>query len=47
MPALASLPAPESAIESYIARESRIDPDIWVIEIEERSGRHFIDRIVR
>jgi hypothetical protein len=47
MPALALLPAPESAIESYIARESRIDPDIWVIEIEERSGRHFLDRIVR
>ena len=46
-PALAALPAPESAIEAYIARESRFDPDIWVIEIEERSGRHFLDRIVR
>ena len=46
-PVLADLPAPESTIEGYIARESRIDPDIWVIEIEERSGRHFLDRIVR
>ena len=46
-PALARLPAPESAVESYIARESRIDPDIWVIEIEERSGHHFLERIVR
>ena len=46
-PAIATLPAPESAVESYIARESRFDPDIWVIEIEERSGRHFLERIVR
>jgi hypothetical protein len=46
-PALAALPAPESAIDAYIARESRFDPDLWVIEIEERSGRHFLDRIVR
>ncbi|MGZ8308537.1 MAG: DUF1491 family protein [Rhodoplanes sp.] len=46
-PALATLPAPESAVDAYIARESRFDPDLWVIEIEERSGRHFLDRIVR
>lgn len=46
-PALKTMPAPESAIDAYLARESRIDPDIWVIEIEERSGRSFLDRIVR
>jgi hypothetical protein len=46
-PMLKTLPAPETAVETYIARESRIDPDIWVVEIEERSGRHFLDRIVR
>ncbi len=46
-PLLKTLPAPESAVESYITRESKFDPDIWVIEIEERSGRHFLDRIVR
>ena len=46
-PLLKTLPAPETAVETYIARESRFDPDIWVVEIEERSGRHFLDRIVR
>jgi len=46
-PLLKTLPAPETAVETYIARESRFDPDIWVVEIEERSGRHFLDHIVR
>ena len=46
-PVLAALPAPEAKIESFVARESRFDPDVWVVEIEERSGRHFLDRIVR
>ncbi|RAI34952.1 DUF1491 family protein [Rhodoplanes roseus] len=39
-------PAPESAAEAFIARESRFDPDVWVVEIEEPSGRHFLDRVV-
>jgi hypothetical protein len=47
MPALKTMPAPESAVEAYIARELRIDPDIWVVEVEDRSGRSFLDRIVR
>ncbi|EJW11320.1 hypothetical protein A33M_3216 [Rhodovulum sp. PH10] len=46
-PALKTLPAPESEVEAFIARETRFDPDVWVVEIEERSGRHFLDRIVR
>ncbi|NVO16050.1 MAG: DUF1491 family protein [Rhodoplanes sp.] len=44
---LADSPAPESAAEAFIVRESRFDPDVWVIEIEEPSGRHFLDRVVR
>ncbi|MTW17099.1 DUF1491 family protein [Rhodoplanes serenus] len=43
---LGDAPAAESAVEAFIARESRFDPDVWVVEIEERSGRHFLDRIV-
>jgi hypothetical protein len=46
-PMLATMPAPESAIETLIARERRFDPDLWVVEVEERSGRHFLDRVVR
>jgi len=32
----------ESALDAYIDRAVRFDPDIWVIEIDDRSGRHFL-----
>ncbi len=32
----------ESALDAYIDRAVRVDPDIWVIEIDDRSGRHFL-----
>ena len=37
-------PAPESDIEAKVAREIKFDPDVWVVEVEDRAGRHFLDR---
>ena len=40
---LAKQPAPDAAVEAYLAREIKFDPDIWIVEIEDRSGRNFLD----
>jgi len=29
--------------ESRLQRQLRFDPDIWLIEVEDRNGRHFLD----
>ncbi len=34
---------PEPEISLAIERESRIDSDVWVVEIEDRAGRHFLE----
>lgn len=42
-PSLASLPAADAEVEAYLAREVKFDPDVWIIEIEDRAGRNFLD----
>lgn len=34
---------PEGDIEARIASELRLDSDTWVVEIEDRAGRHFLE----
>ena len=30
-------------VEDRMRREIRFDPDLWLLEIEDRGGRHFLD----
>jgi hypothetical protein len=39
-------PVPEADIEARLAREIKFDPDIWIVESEDRAGRHFLDQVV-
>lgn len=36
-------PVTEQAVEERLAKEIRFDSDVWIVEIEDRAGRHFLD----
>lgn len=33
----------EARVDAAIARQHGFDPDLWVIEVEDRAGRHLLD----
>lgn len=33
----------DASVDAVIATEVRLDPDLWVIEVEDRAGRDFLD----
>ena len=33
----------DAAVEAALARQRSFDPDLWVIEVEDRQGRHLLD----
>lgn len=34
---------PEVDVEAKIAREQNFDPDLWLVEVEDRAGRSFLN----
>jgi hypothetical protein len=36
-------PVDAAKANAYFERQSRVDPDLWIIEIEDRQGRPFVD----
>ena len=41
---LSALSAAEA--EAYLTRQIKFDPDCWIIEVEDRAGRNFLDLVV-
>lgn len=35
--------SPDQTAETRIGREIEFDPDVWVIEVEDRAGRNFLE----
>lgn len=42
-PCLGREPAPEADADAYLVRQIEFDPDIWIVSVEDRQGRHFLD----
>lgn len=36
-------PATDADIEARLAREIKFDSDVWIVEVEDRAGRNFLD----
>lgn len=40
---LTPTPAPEQLVEDRLVKEIRFDSDVWIVETEDKAGRHFLD----
>jgi hypothetical protein len=40
-------PSAEADIETRLTKEIRFDTDLWIIEVEDRTGRNFLDNVVQ
>ena len=40
---MALVEGPEADVDASIIKQKSFDPDLWVIEVEDRHGRHLLD----
>jgi hypothetical protein len=42
-PLVAPPGVPEAEVDARLAREAEFDSDLWIVEVEDRAGRHFLE----
>jgi hypothetical protein len=42
-PCLRQQPAAEGEADAYLERQKGFDSDIWIVAVEDRAGRHFLE----
>ena len=35
-------PVGEEKAKDYLTRQQKFDPDLWIVEVEDKAGRHFL-----
>jgi hypothetical protein len=43
VPCLKERSALDATVEAYLTREIKFDPDVWIVEAEDRAGRNFLN----
>ena len=42
-PCLEPASVSEDEADAYLARQTDFDPDLWIVSVEDRQGRHFLE----
>ncbi len=45
-PCFDNAPVSKEQAETYLLQQRTYDPDLWIVEIEDRLGRHFLDDLL-